>query len=107
MNLLRLSHFTYDLIIMDLLLPRRKKETATDVSEEIVEHIANSELNRLTTVVAISHFEDVVPKRQEMFARRHFPDPLFPHRYVESLPQSLHAEGGLSAVSANGTDLRL
>ena len=59
----------YDLIIMDLLLPRRKEENVTDVSEEVVEHIANSELNRLTTVVAISRFEDVVSKRQEMFAR--------------------------------------
>jgi adenosylhomocysteine nucleosidase len=59
----------YDLIVTDLLLPRRSGDTQTDVSEEIVDHLAASDANRLTTVVAISRFEEIVARRQTMFAR--------------------------------------
>lgn len=59
----------YDLIVTDLLLPRRSGDEETDISEEIIDHIADSERNRLTTVVAISRFEDVVAQRQSAFAR--------------------------------------
>jgi nucleoside phosphorylase/CheY-like chemotaxis protein len=60
---------SYDLIVADLLMPRRKNETPVDVSEEIIDHLSNSDLNRLTTVVAISRFDDIVAQRQSIFAR--------------------------------------
>lgn len=59
----------YDLLVMDLLLPRRPGEPPVDVSEEIVDHISASELNRLTTAVAISRFDDVIARRQGAFAK--------------------------------------
>lgn len=59
----------YDLIVIDLMLPRRSGDLAVDVSEEMIDHLANSELNRLATVVAISRFEEVVIKRQGAFTK--------------------------------------
>lgn len=59
----------YDLIVLDLLLPRRKGDDAVDVSEEMIDHLVASNLNRLTTVVAISQFEDVVTQRRGNFAK--------------------------------------
>lgn len=59
---------SYDLIVMDLLLPRRSGDDPTDISEEMIEHLAESEHNCLTTAVAITRFEDVVAHRQSRFA---------------------------------------
>ncbi|MER9299985.1 hypothetical protein NKI38_26325 [Mesorhizobium sp. M0621] len=59
----------YDLIVTDLLMPRRRGDDEIDVSEELIDHLGASEANRLTTVVAISRFEEVVSQRQTMFAR--------------------------------------
>lgn len=61
---------SYDLIVTDLLMPRRKGDTEKiDVSDELIDHLGESELNRLTTIVAISRFDNLVAKRQTMFAR--------------------------------------
>lgn len=57
----RILQKPYDLIVVDLLLPRRGEEPPTDVSEEIVDNLMASELNRLTTTVAMSQFDDVTP----------------------------------------------
>jgi len=59
----------YDLIVVDLLLPRRRGDDPTDISEEIVDHLTMSEKNRLTTVVAISRFDEVVVQRRTTFMR--------------------------------------
>lgn len=59
----------YDLIVIDLLMPRRRGEAAVDISEEIIDHLGESSLNRFTTVVAISRFEDVVAQRRMEFTR--------------------------------------
>lgn len=65
----RIYQNSYDLIVVDLLLPRRKGDHPTDISDEIIEHLAESELNKLTTTIAISKFEDVVDKRRDDFVR--------------------------------------
>ena len=59
----------YDLIVVDLLLPRRRGDTPVDVSEEMIDHLAASETNRLTTVVAISRFADLVAERLSAFTK--------------------------------------
>lgn len=59
----------YDLIVTDLLLPRRRGEDEIDVSEDIIDELANSTKNALTTVVAISRFEDLVAERQNAFTQ--------------------------------------
>jgi adenosylhomocysteine nucleosidase len=59
----------YDLIVIDLLLPRRDGDDPVDVSDEMIDHLVNSEANRLTTVVAISQFEQVVDQRRGEFAK--------------------------------------
>lgn len=65
----RLFSKKYDLIVVDLLVPRRAGEEPVDVSEEIIDHLTGSELNRLTTAVAISRFDDVVDRRRGQFVR--------------------------------------
>ena len=59
----------YDLIVADLLLPRRRGDAPTDVSVEMMDHLAVSETNRLTTVVAISRFADLVTERMGAFTK--------------------------------------
>ncbi|MBE9013579.1 hypothetical protein IQ250_25630, partial [Pseudanabaenaceae cyanobacterium LEGE 13415] len=59
----------FDLIIADLLLPRRRGDDAVDISEELVEHIAESELNQRTTVVAVSRYPEVVQARNGLFTK--------------------------------------
>lgn len=59
----------YDFIVIDLLLPRRPGDEPLDVSEEMIDHLLNSEANRLTTVVAISQFDDIVAQRRGDFAK--------------------------------------
>ncbi len=59
----------YDLVVTDLLMPRRRGDPEIDISDELIDHLAASEANRLTTVVAISRFDDVVAKHQALFAR--------------------------------------
>ncbi len=59
----------FDLIVIDLLLPRRKNDDPVDVSEEMIDHLSNSDCNRMTTVVAISRFGDVVSQRRGEFAK--------------------------------------
>ena len=59
----------YDLIVVDLMLPRRLGDTPIDVSEDIIDTLTASELNRLTTTVAISRFDDVIDVRRSHFVR--------------------------------------
>lgn len=63
----RIYEQKYDIIIIDLLLPRRPGDTESDVSDEIVEHIKDSEKNASSTVVAISQFEDIVEEKRRRF----------------------------------------
>ncbi len=65
----KLLQVKYDLIVVDLLLPRRRGDVPVDVSEEIIDHLVESDLNRLTTIVAISRFEDIVDQRRTDFQR--------------------------------------
>ncbi|MES1939010.1 response regulator receiver domain-containing protein [Salinisphaera sp. T5B8] len=60
---------TYDLIVVDLILPRRAGDEPADVSYEILEHITESGLNNNTTIVAISRFEEIVTEHSKAFAR--------------------------------------
>lgn len=59
----------YDLIVLDLMLPRRRGDVPTDVSDEMIEHLQASEPNCKTTVVAISRFEDVIAGHRGNFAK--------------------------------------
>jgi nucleoside phosphorylase len=59
----------YDLVVVDLLLPRRGGEDPVDISEEIIDHLSESDLNKLTTTVAISRFEEVVDRRRDEFVK--------------------------------------
>lgn len=59
----------YDFIVIDLMLPSRDGDTPTDFSNEIIEHISQSEFNQYTTVVAISKFRQVIDERRSIFAR--------------------------------------
>ncbi|KAA6489931.1 response regulator [Agrobacterium sp. ICMP 7243] len=63
----RIYEAAYDIIIVDLLLPRRHGENEADVSDEIIDHIQDSEKNAASTVVAISQFEDVVEEKRKRF----------------------------------------
>lgn len=65
----RILQEEFDLIVVDLMLPRRRDDDPTDVSEEIVDHLTMSEKNRLATVVAISRHDDVISQRQPSFTR--------------------------------------
>ena len=65
----RLLQVKYDLIVVDLLLPRRQGEDPVDISEEIIDHLSESDVNKLTTTVAISRFEEVVDRRRDDFVK--------------------------------------
>lgn len=58
----------YDLIILDLLLPRLSNADAVDVSDEIILNIQRSALNRRAQVVALSEYPDAVDRRRTQFA---------------------------------------
>lgn len=58
---------TYDVIVTDLLIPRRAGEQAVDVSEDILEHIRDSAANSKAAVVAISQFSHLVEERRRRF----------------------------------------
>ena len=60
---------SYDFIVVDLLLPSRPGDIPIDRSEEIVEHLSESALNKHTTVVAVSKFPDVVSQRRSTFSK--------------------------------------
>lgn len=64
-----LSRSNYDLVVTDLLLPRLEGQEPTDVSDELIEQFAESELNRSATVVAVSRFEEVVAQRRGSFTK--------------------------------------
>jgi len=64
-----LAKSQFDLVVTDLLLPRLEGQVPTDVSEELIEQFAESELNRSATVVAVSRFEEVVAQRRGAFTR--------------------------------------
>lgn len=64
-----LSRSQFDLVVTDLLLPRLDGQEPTDVSEELIEQFAESELNRSATVVAVSRFEEVVARRGSAFTK--------------------------------------
>lgn len=59
----------YDLIVIDLMLPRRTGDEPVDISDEIIEHLEGSEKNKLTTVVAISKFGELVEARKSEFTK--------------------------------------
>lgn len=65
----RLAASQFDLVVTDLMLPRLEGQEPTDVSEELIEHFAESELNRAATIVAVSRFEEVVARRLGSFTR--------------------------------------
>jgi nucleoside phosphorylase len=65
----RLAASQFDLVVTDLMLPRLEGQEPTDVSEELIEHFAESELNRAATIVAVSRFEEVVARRHGSFTR--------------------------------------
>ena len=59
----------YELMILDLLLPRRKDDDPSDISGELLEHVAASEPNRLATCVAISEFGQAIEQHQIDFTK--------------------------------------
>lgn len=58
----------FDLIITDLLLPRRSGDTPTDFSEDLIDYVSSSDINARSVVVAISRFKDIVDERVAQFA---------------------------------------
>lgn len=60
---------SYDLIVFDLLLPRRQGEEPSDIAEEFREHLIGSEKNALATVVGISRYPEVIQARQGGLAK--------------------------------------
>jgi adenosylhomocysteine nucleosidase len=63
----RIFEAKYDIIVTDLLMPRREGEEAVDVSDEIVSFIQDSARNSKTSVVAISQFFELVEERRKRF----------------------------------------
>lgn len=59
----------FDLIVVDLLMPRRIGDEPSDISEELLDHLRESHLNSGATVVAISQFSDVVSVRRAGFTQ--------------------------------------
>jgi len=60
----------FDLIVVDLLLPRFFGDEPVDISEELVEHLGGSSKNSNATVIAISEFNDVIASRRSQFAKQ-------------------------------------
>ena len=60
---------TFDLIVIDLLVPRRPGEEPVDVSDEMIEHLSQSAKNRMTTVVAVTRFNAILKERQSAFTK--------------------------------------
>ncbi|WP_170411330.1 phosphorylase family protein [Ruegeria atlantica] len=59
---------TYDLIILDLMLPFRHGDTPTDVSEEVLDLVKGSSNNQSTNAIALTGFDDLVDTRIRSFA---------------------------------------
>lgn len=59
----------YDLIITDLLLPRRANDEPVDFSEDLLEYLTDSINNKNTITVAISRFGNVVEEKRDIFLR--------------------------------------
>lgn len=58
----------YDVIILDLMLPRTGVTDASDVSDEIIPTVQRSALNRKAQVIALSEYPDAVDNRRTQFA---------------------------------------
>ena len=59
----------YELMILDLLLPRRTGDDPSDISGELLEHVKASEPNRHATCVAISAFGQAIEQHQLDFTK--------------------------------------
>jgi adenosylhomocysteine nucleosidase len=60
----------FDLIVTDLLLPRRTGDVPTDFSEDLIDYVSTSDINARSVVVAVSRFKDIVRERVAQFASR-------------------------------------
>lgn len=60
----------YDLVVTDLLLPRRPGDQPSDFSEDLVDYVSTSEINSKAVVVAISQYKELVNERVQQFAAR-------------------------------------
>ncbi|MDF1717831.1 MAG: hypothetical protein P1U75_14340 [Antarcticimicrobium sp.] len=69
----------YDLIIVDLMLPVREGEQEIDVSSEILEVLANSQLNKNTRAIAITGFLDLLDGRSRAFNELNIPIVYYSH----------------------------
>src|SRR5258705_12824480 len=50
----------YDLIVIDLMMPMRDGDNATDISEDIISVLELSDLNRSANIVALSNYGELV-----------------------------------------------
>lgn len=57
----------YDLIVIDLLLPKWAGDKPEDVSAEVISYMELSEINRGVSAIALSGFEDVADQRRQEF----------------------------------------
>jgi adenosylhomocysteine nucleosidase len=57
----------YDLILIDIFMPRRKGDEPTDISSEIVSHIQDSKFNSSTTTIAISMHREAIDNHNRDF----------------------------------------
>jgi adenosylhomocysteine nucleosidase len=60
---------SYDIIVTDLLLPRRAGDEPEDFSEDLLTFLSASEANSRSLVVAITRFETLVSSRSDEFKR--------------------------------------
>lgn len=59
----------FDLIITDLMLPRRVGDAPTDFSDSLLDFLSESSLNSSAVVVAISQFSDLIERQANSFKR--------------------------------------
>lgn len=59
----------FDLIVTDLMLPRRRGDKPTDFSDSLLDFLSESSLNSSAVVVAISQFGDLIEKQADSFKR--------------------------------------
>ena len=63
----KLQSTKYDLIILDLMLPMVTGSVPADVSEEFVNIISDSKLNRFTNIIALTAYEELFRGHQKAF----------------------------------------
>lgn len=59
----------FDLIVTDLMLPRRLGDEPSDFSNDLLDFLANSDLNSSAVVVAISQYDGIIKEQAEAFRR--------------------------------------